>query len=187
MNRRELLKMIALVTGGAVVGGELFLAGYRSGGDVVPEFNEDTLALLDEIAETIIPTTSTPGAKAAKVAAFMEVFVTDCYEEADRKIFLGGVVKLNDACREMHGRPFMKASPEERKSLLIALDREARAHAQAKAATDRAHYFTLMKQATILGFFTSETGCTQTLRHVPIPGTYDGAYPYARGDRAWSE
>jgi hypothetical protein len=36
-------------------------------------------------------------------------------------------------------------------------------------------------------FFTSKPGATQALRHIPVPGKYDGNYPYKIGDRAWAE
>ena len=49
------------------------------------------------------------------------------------------------------------------------------------------NYYTMMKQLTLLGFFTSKTGMTETLRHVAVPGKYDGAVPYAKGDKAWAE
>ncbi|MEI8059954.1 MAG: gluconate 2-dehydrogenase subunit 3 family protein, partial [Ferruginibacter sp.] len=48
------------------------------------------------------------------------------------------------------------------------------------------HYYTMMKQLTLLGYFTSEIGSKQALRWVPIPGKYDGAYPYKKGDKAWA-
>ncbi len=187
MDRRELLKMIAVVTGGAVVGGELFLTGCKSGAGIVAEFNADTLAFLDEVAETIIPATATPGAKAAKVAEFMKLFVNDCYEEKDQKAFLDGIPKLNEASKKANKKDFMEASPEDRKALLISLDKESKAYMQAKTAADPTHYFMLMKQLTLLGFFTSKTGATETLRHIQVPGHYDGAYPYKKGDKAWSE
>src|SRR5205814_1670042 len=94
MDRRELLKMIAVLTGGAVVGAEAFLTGCKN-----PEtktgmaFSEDDIPYLDEIAETILPATSTPGAKAAKVGQFMTVIVNDCYEEDDQKTFQEGMTK----------------------------------------------------------------------------------------------
>jgi hypothetical protein len=44
-----------------------------------------------------------------------------------------------------------------------------------------------MKQLTLLGFFTSEPGATKALRHIAVPGKYDGALPYKKGDKAWAE
>lgn len=188
MERRELLKMIALATGGALIGGELFLSGCTNapalGG---PSFSEEDITFLDEVAETIIPKTSTPGAKEAAVGTFMTVMVNDCYTKDDQKVFHEGIKKLDDACKKTHSNGFLKASPEQRTSLLIALDKEAKENQKTKKHEDPSHYFTMMKQLTLLGFFTSKPGAEQALRNLPVPGKYDGAYPYKKGDRAWAE
>ena len=74
------------------------------------DFQPDDIAYLDEIAETIIPeTTTTPGAKAAKVGTFMTVMVKDCYEEKDQKIFKEGMDKLHDACKKKNDKDFMES------------------------------------------------------------------------------
>ena len=209
MERRELLKMIALATGGTLIGGELFFSGCKSAASGAVTFTPETIAFLDEVAETIIPATNTPGAKAAQVGEFMKVYVTDCYTEEDQKIFLDGVNKLNEACNKMHGHDFIKAPAEHRKELLSVLDKEGKANEDKRKKNwedfekaERAkgnvlplefknpqapHYFTLMKQLTLLGFFTSKTGATETLRHKQVPGKYDGALPYKKGDKAWAE
>ena len=97
MERRELLKMVALATGGIVIGGEFFLAGCKSKDAEVAgiAFSADNVAFLDEVAETIIPKTTTAGAKEAEVGKFMTVMVNDCYEEADQKTFHEGMKKLD--------------------------------------------------------------------------------------------
>ncbi len=187
MERRELLKMITLATGGVLIGGEFFFSGCKSGAGTVTGFSPEVVALLNEIAETIIPATSTPGAKAAQVGEFMQVYVTDCYTEANQKVFLEGINKLNEACEKMHGHDFMKASADHRKELLVSLDKEAKEFNSKKKEDDPSHYFTMMKQLTLLGFFTSKTGATETLRHIQVPGKYDGAYPYKKGDKAWAD
>src|SRR5436190_963622 len=126
MERRELIKMIAALTGGAFIGGGL-LTGCKSepeiGGAV---FNNDDIAFLDEVAETILPATKSPGAKAAKVGDLMKVMVNDTYEEKDQQLFHKGISQLNEACNKMHGHGFMKATPEQRTALLVALDKEAK-------------------------------------------------------------
>ena len=74
-SRRDLLKTIALLTGGAVVGGSLFMQGCKSNGSKVINFSPAQISLLDEIGETIIPTTDSPGAKAAEIGKFMKTIV----------------------------------------------------------------------------------------------------------------
>ena len=186
MERRELLKMIAAITGGVFIGGDL-LTGCKSGPSAVATtFSEADTAFLDEVAETILPATNTPGAKAAKVGQFMVVMVNDTYEEKDQAIFHEGLVKLEEASKKATGKSFMDASAEQRTTLLTELDKDAREYRKNKKEGDPNHYFTMMKQLTLLGFFTSKEGATQALRYLPVPGKFDGAYPYKKGDKAWA-
>src|SRR6187397_3573773 len=111
MDRRELLKMVAAATGGVVIGGEFFLAGCKNpeAGTTGKDFTDSDIAFFDEVAETIFPKTSTPGAKEAKVGQFMTVMVNDCYEQKDQDAFHAGMKTLNEACKTKHGHDFMKA------------------------------------------------------------------------------
>jgi len=205
MERRELLKMIALATGSAVIGGEFLLSGCKNNnaGNGIT-FSADDIALLDEVAETILPKTNTPGAKDAKVGEYMKVMVTDCYTAENQKTFYDGIKQLDDACDKMHKVGFMKATPEQRKSLLEALDKEAKAFQKAKSEKEKElrekankehdkkfdfapnHYFTMMKQLTLSGYFTSEVGATKALRYLAVPGKFDGCAPYTKGEKAWA-
>src|SRR5215211_5250054 len=126
MDRRELLKTVALATGGIVIGGEFFLAGCKNEDAIVGGaiFTNNDIAFLDEVGETIIPKTKTAGAKEAEVGKFMTVMVNECYSEADQKIFHEGINKLNEACKKTHGHSFMKATAADRKELLTSLDKE---------------------------------------------------------------
>lgn len=186
MNRRELLKMVAAATGGVVIGGEFFLAGCKNPEAGVGEsatFGESDIAFLDEVAETIFPKTSTPGAKDAKVGQYMSVMVTDCYESKDQQAFREGMKKINEACDKMHKHGFMKASPEQRKELLVSLDKERADYQKNKKAEDPNHYFQYFKQLTIMGYFTSKEGRQGATRYEPVPGKYLGDVPYKKGDK----
>ena len=196
MNRRELIQQIALLTGGVFIGGDLLLSGCKSGTRSELGFTTAAIALLDEVGETIIPATQTPGAKAAQVGEFMKVMVTDCYTPKDQAAFAKGIIELDTACQKMFGQGFMKCTPEQRRDLLIALEKEAKAFNESLKKSNEGkpeegreplHYYTMMKQLTLFGFFTSKTGATETLRHIAVPGKYDGAYAYKPGDRAWAE
>ncbi|MEI9955421.1 MAG: gluconate 2-dehydrogenase subunit 3 family protein [Ferruginibacter sp.] len=199
--------MIAVLTGGVVIGGEVFLSGCVSKTADANTFSPDNIALLNEVGETIIPATDTPGAKACDVGTFMKTIVTDCYTTDQQKVFAAGLAGLNDACKKATGKTFTDASTEQRKTFLISLEKEAKefnkqkddrekdAWEKAKKEMDPnyvggpAHYYTMMKQLTLLGVFTSEIGCKKVLRwddKLPVPGHYDGALPYKKGDKAWA-
>src|SRR3954462_6192008 len=99
MNRRDAISRVGLLLGGSIIGAEFFISGCKSGSSLNTDdlAAPETTAFLDEVGETILPATSTPGAKEAKVGAFMAVMVKDCYTEADQKAFKEGITKLDEA------------------------------------------------------------------------------------------
>ena len=195
----------------------------------IGEFTVQDIDLLDEIADTILPTTSTPGAKAAQTGPFMALMVTDTYKPADQQVFRAGLTSVDEASRKAHGVAFMAATPQQRLTVLEALDREQKAHGEsrdaARSARDKAdttkaeaakterflpgpqkeaaagsdvgpataitadtptHYFRMMKELALLGYFTSEIGCTKAMRYIESPGRFDPCIPYQKGEKAWA-
>jgi glucoside 3-dehydrogenase (cytochrome c) hitch-hiker subunit len=207
LTRREAAQRVAALLGGAaLVGGDrLFAFSFEPAviesamAQGAGAFTAADVALLDEIAETILPETSTPGAKAAKVGAFMALMVSEAYDTGARQVFQQGLRQLDDACRQAHAVPFMQASAAQRLSLVEGLDREQHAVMEDRAPKRRvrapgavstsdepAHYFRMIKELTLLGYFTSEIGCTRAMRYVESPGRFDPNAPYAPGDRSWA-
>jgi hypothetical protein len=177
LTRREVLARLGVLLGGALIGGDTWLRGTTlAGKSLGPDFTAADLALLDEIGDTIIPATDTPGAKAARIGAFMAMMVTDCYDDAHHAAFKAGVAKL-------HAEGFAAADSAARTTRLNVLDAEQKRHHATKATNEPAHYFRMMKQLTILGYFTSEIGATQALNFEEVPGRFDGNAPYQKGDR----
>jgi len=112
--------------------------------------------------------------------------VTDCYNEDDQKAFTDGVSKLNDASKKKFDKDFMELAPNQKHDLLVDLDKEAKDYSKNRKEKDPNHYFSLMKQLTVWGYFTSEVGATKALRYLPVPGKYIGDLPYKKGDKAWA-
>ena len=69
---------------------------------------------------------------------------------------------------------------------MIELDKEAKDFNKNKKKEDPPHYFALMKQLTLLGYFTSEPGATQALNYVSVPGKFEACIPYKKGDKAYA-
>jgi len=193
MERRELLKMIAAATGAAMIGIPTFVLAEEQGAaaSAGTAFSKADVALLDELAETILPRTKTPGAKDAGAGAFMAQFVSDCYKPEQQATFQAGLVKINQLAKGS----FVALAPEARTELLRALDVEAKAQlrvpavagaTQARAAPVTPHYFTMIKQLAIFSYFTSRTGANEALKYVAVPGRYDGDLAYVPGTPAWA-
>jgi hypothetical protein len=44
----------------------------------------------------------------------------------------------------------------------------------------------MMKELALLGYFTSEIGCTQAQRYLEAPGRFDPCIPYQSGEKTWA-
>jgi len=189
VTRREAIRRVSALLGGtALIGQAAWLAGcegnyYARRGTL---FLPDEVALFDEIADTILPATKTPGAKAAEVGFFMAVMVSDTYDPEEQRTFREGIETLERESRTQNGVGFMASSPEQRVALLERLDREAIEYMRQPGAIDRPHYFRMLKELTLLGYFTSEIGYTQAMRYVESPGRFDPCVTYVPGDKSWA-
>src|SRR5205807_7740633 len=130
---RSSRRVTVLLGGVALVGGSSLVAACERAprsvgatGAGAGTFSAQDVALLDEVAETILPETKTPGAKAAHVGAFMALMVTDTYEGREQQIFRAGMRQLEQAS-------FLAAKPAQRLALLERLDREQKAYMDGKA------------------------------------------------------
>lgn len=190
ISRREAVQLVSAMLGGVtLVGGE---ALWRAPAQAMPALRQPggwtpaQVALLDEAAETILPRTATPGAKDAHCGTFIALMVTDTYEAAHQRIFRRGLVELDAAARAAHGSRFVELTPPQRLALVERFDREAFQFMRGRPADEPPHWFRMLKELTLLGFFTSEVGMTQALRYVESPGRFDPCVPYAPGDRDWA-
>ena len=57
---------------------------------------------------------------------------------------------------------------------------------EAVANKRKPSFFTIARDLTILGYYSSEIGCTQAREYLAIPGKYDGSAPLEPGQKAWA-
>ena len=189
MNRREALSAVSLLMGGTVIGAEAFLSGCAAPKPKQIGFlNSDEIALLDEVGETILPTTeSSPGAKASAIGLFMNSIVTDCYKEKEQKIFKEGILKLDADSKLKYGETFLDLEAKKKHELLLGMEAEVKTYKETRKPEDpEIHYYAMFKQLTLWGYFTSEIGLTKALRHIAVPGRYDACIPLEKGQKAWA-
>ncbi len=195
IDRREMIRWVSACLGGMglIVSADL-LAAMERPAMTTGSFTATDIAFLDEIAETILPETATPGAKAAKVGAFMAVMVTDCYREPQQAVFRDGMRQIDAATQRLAKLSFMQASPAQRLTVLTMFDDEQKKpgatpsrRSNKRAALAQPHFFRMMKELALLGYFTSEIGCTQALRYAETPGHFAPCVPYTAGQPAWAE
>jgi hypothetical protein len=116
--------------------------------------------LLDGLTELIIPKTKTPGAKEAKVAAFIDLVLADCYVEKDKKVFTDGLQSLIN-------RNFLSLSAVNQIEILKTMESESMA---ARSTPNDIDFWRMLKELTLLGYFGSEVGIKACYDYQPVPG-----------------
>ncbi len=198
MDRREAIRRAAIMVGGSVLMPDI-LKAWNAPTVIENPFFKITAAqeaLIAEIAETIIPTTKTPGAKAAGVPAFIIKMLADCYEKPVSDGFMTALTTFDANCTAKYGKSFVQLGETERIEALKVSEKQAyidrekykkEVQSWGNSTIEGANpFFFMIKGLTATGYFTSEIGATQALRYEAVPGRYDGNFPYKKGDKAWA-
>lgn len=184
MDRRRVLKISGAFLGYSIAGGTVaaVMGGCKATADAKPAdldlFDDKTYHLINELTEIILPATDTPGAKAANVVSYIHDRIKHFSTEEEQKAIFLGLKSFDAAAKESFSNNFTDLKPEEQVKILENMAEEAKDQEE--------HIFNMLRQETIVGFFTSEVGATQVLNHDPIPGVYNGCMDYVEGDAAWS-
>lgn len=185
MNRRDAIKKVAIMLGGAFSAPTLLAMEQWEMGSTGtlfnPSFNltESQKRILAEVAELILPRTDTPGAKDAGVPAFIEMMMKDCYKEPEHLSFLEGLKTLEES-------QFLSLSEKEKIEVLKKIEADTKEQMKArqvkqtkmgdnedkeemKQVPKGLPFWRLIKELTLLGYFTSEVGIKASFEYVPIP------------------
>ena len=153
--RREILKL--------TVGAAVAVPLLRTGAAAAPVaaaprfFTREEMALVDELAEMILPADGhSGGARTAKVAAFIDSRLAEAVLPAAmeaRKRWRDGLAVVEAVSREMHGGGFLTGTPAQR---LAVLTRMAANESAPKAPEEL--FFRELKGRTIHAYYTSKVG-----------------------------
>ena len=124
-------------------------------------FTREELAMVDEISELIIPTDEhSPGARAAGCAAYIDARLAESWTDAPKTEWRDGLKLIDAISQEMHGKPFMASTPDQRLALLTRI-----AAAESDPKTDAEKFFRQIKGATIRAYYTSKIGIHDELHY----------------------
>jgi hypothetical protein len=175
LNRREALRRLAL-GGAAITSAPLWIQNLIAAADqhaahkaaakpaaagpwtpkVLSAHQNETVITLSEL---IIPTTDTPGAKAAKVNEFIDGALGGT-SPADRSAFLDGLTWLDAHCQEQHKSPFIGMTGDQQVAVLTTLSTATDPAPAVKPGVD---FFKAIKGMTVTGYYTSEIGLQQEI------------------------
>ena len=125
--------------------------------------------LLGEIVETIIPETSTPGAKSLKVHQFAMRMINDCYGEAQQKTFKDGLKKAEELAQQTYQKSFTACDTAQRKDLVNKM-------LDSSDSTSK-QFANMIKRLTIQGYTNSEFYMVNVMKFNMAPGFYHGCVP----------
>lgn len=190
MKRKTFINRLALGSGSLII---LPSIGILQGCEYKPVFRNSLtdadIPFLDELAETILPNTeSLPGAKEANVGTYIQLMYNDCMAAEDQAIFLAGLNELDNRSAEVFSGSFLKADALQKLQLLETVQAEATAHnlKQEDMKEPIPHYFDILKNLTISGYFSSEIGMTEARNYLPVPGKFEACIPYNQEDKPWA-
>jgi hypothetical protein len=199
MNRREALKKTSLALGFAisapVIMGVLKGCKPTPGLTYKPEFfTEEQAGTISELAEIILPKTTTPGAKDVGVPGFIDRMLKETYSPEEKEKFLAGLTEFEGDAKSEYKRQFISLDKEQQIALVkkhhdkaLAGGADGGATGWWNAGSDADKPFILkVKELTLIGFFTSKAGATEVLQHNTVPGPYKGCVPLEKLGKAWA-
>ena len=185
MHRRQALRLLASAATLPLLSREAFSL-FQAVHDQLPDqaalktFNPHQNDTVTTIAEIIIPQTNTPGAKAARVNEFIDLMVTEWYDEEERSTFMSGLADVDTRTRDLYGKDFVHCGEKQQVELLQSLDDEVaagRSEPDLRRRRNRPpekNFFFMMKQLTLVGYYTSQVGVEQELHGEIIPSQHAG-------------
>ena len=138
-----------------------------------PRFlNDAQISLITEIAEIIVPETDTPGAKEAGVPCFIDRILCECYGEDQRDRFLEGL-DLFDRHARIFGRDsFIDCSPQQKLAMIKQFSQMI--HSRQKTPEGSMLFFVMVRELTLLAYYTTEVGAGQVSQYSPCRVSLSG-------------
>jgi len=152
--RRDLIRIAAAA---ALSGSAAFAAPAAI--EAPAFFTPAEFALLDELTEMMIPADDhSPGARAAKVAAYIDYRVAEAFEPKEKETWRNGLKLVDALSTKLHGHTFLEAAPEQRMAVLTQMS-----HHEMSPKTPEEVFFGELKHATARAYYTSKIGIHQDI------------------------
>lgn len=141
-------------------------------------------ATVKAMAELILPKTDTPGATDVGAGEFIDLMLTEWYDEQDRTSFLHGLSGVDRQTKDLFGKTFVEASPDQQAEILAWLGEKmteeadavgpARGERSGSSRESSASFYPMLRRLTLTAYYTSEAGATEELHFQVIPDSHAG-------------
>lgn|ERR1035438_3302570 len=140
------------------------------------DISGDQESLLADLAETIIPKTSTPGAKDISSHLFALMMVDDCYDPDAQKKFVSGLAQFESISKTKFGSSFTKCTQLQKEDLLKAME------SKTGISDEALSFYNSMKRLTIQSFTTSQYFLTKIHVYELVPARFHGCVPVTKSN-----
>ena len=166
MNRRQLLQSLAAASGHAlfpsVLASFLSACNREDLSAYAPSFfTKDEYQAVTDIIDIIIPATKTKSASQVNTQVFLDQVFGQCLAEPEQTALKKGLRDLIPGFRQA----------SDKLQLITEVDQKA------YGGDESAAWFRLIKQYTMIGFFTSQEGETKAGNYVKVPEGYQADIP----------
>jgi hypothetical protein len=197
MDRRTVIKNLALIIGGAAL---LPACSQDKAKSKVALKNIDITAdqeqLIGDVSETVIPKTTTPGAKDLLLHLFVLKMLDDCYKKEDQQAFVTGMGHFAEQSQNIYGKTFDRMDTKTREAFLLDIEKEDKAEEEAakkngdkkdaaptnqspgKYSPELKKFYSIVKRQTINGYTNSKYFMTDIAIYELVPGRYNAHFPY---------
>lgn len=173
VNRRTVIKQIFCFSAGITLLPTCFGAVAGSSSVLLKNIrvSSDQEKTLDSLADTLIPSSATPGAKAIRADFFILKMMDDCYKKEDQQRFTRGLEQFKKIAVEKYGKEFYQCSRPERESILETID------GKKGLPAELAYFYPVTKRLTIQAYTSSQFYLTNVQVYKMIPGKFQGCVP----------
>ncbi|MFI5161349.1 MAG: gluconate 2-dehydrogenase subunit 3 family protein [Sphingobacteriales bacterium] len=187
MDRRSALRNLALVVGSAALLPRCTMkmpVRHYSHFDVTM----DQESLVADMAETIIPKTTTPGARDLNLDQFVWLMLNDCSKKEDQQAFFKGMGEFNDLTKKLYNKSFSECTKEQKLAVLNTFEKKPAQKnpnpADDKYSKELHAFFGTVKGLTVFGYTESQYFMTKEIVYELVPGRYNAMYPVKNNVKA---
>jgi len=172
MHRRTVIRNVLAFSAGAVL---IPSCVHDEGKASIPLKNisitGDQEKLLESLSETIIPKTSTPGAKDLSAHLFMLMMVDECLNRENQQKFIRGLAQFEELSKKRSGTGFITSTPAQKAALLTDIEAKKEVSEEVQA------FYGTVKRFTVQSFVSSQYFLTKIQPYEMIPGRFHGCVP----------
>ena len=133
----------------------------RAAADGPQFFTKEQYAMLDELTEMIIPTDDhSPGARAAKVAEYIDSRLAEEFEEKVKQDWRDGIKAVDDLSQELNQKPFMESTADQRHAVMTKMVSGANT-----PDFPAGKFFGELKGWTAFGYYSTKIGIHQEMEY----------------------